>query len=398
MKILFMDWPAFGGKTVKRVFKELGHELLIFDFPHNSSDTRRGEQLGVEIAEKILETNADIVFSFNFFPVVATAVHACRKKYICWIYDNPAVQLYSMAVFFPENYIFHFDSYEVDRLRRDGVEHVYYLPMAADTKNLDKLIPSPGQEQKYKADIAMIGSMYHEKFNYFKKYTDFDDYLRGYLDGVMNAQEKLYGIDILEGALNDRIMEKIKRTVPLTDDKGDSYDTAAWNFANYYLAMRVTAAEREHVLQALSECYDVALYTTGETPSLPRVRNMGNVEYYKEAPIAMKCAKINLNVTLRSIKNGIPQRVMDIMGCGGFVLSNYQTDMCEAFVPGEDFVYYDSIEDAVEKAGYYLEHEEERRKIAANGYEKIKKEHDYYDKCGEMLRIVSRDSLNRSHE
>lgn len=393
MKILIMDWPAFGGETIKKAFVRSGHEVECFDFPQHSSEASMGEELGVKIAEAILKTKADIVFSFNFFPVIATAVHACRKKYISWVYDDPAVFLYSMTVFFPENYIFHFDSSEVDRLKRDGVEHAFYLPMAADTEGYDVIVPSDLESSKYGADIALIGSMYHEKFKYFEKYTArFDDFLRGYLDGITNVQEQLYGVDILESSLTPQIMEMVKKNVPLSEERGDSYETAAWKFANYYLAMRVTASEREHILKALSEQYKVNLYTTGETPSLARVKNMGTVEYYKEAPLAIKCAKINLNVTLRSIHTGIPQRVMDIMGCGGFVLSNYQADMCETFVPDEDFVYYESIEDAVDKVGYYLEHEDERLRIASNGYAKVKREHDYMTKCKYMLEEAGKDS------
>ena len=94
MKILIMDWPAFGGETVKRIFRELGHEVFCFDFPHRSDETTHGEDLGIKIAKRIIETEADIVFSFNFFPVIATVVHACRKKYISWVYDNPAIHLY----------------------------------------------------------------------------------------------------------------------------------------------------------------------------------------------------------------------------------------------------------------------------------------------------------------
>ena len=389
MNILLMEWPAFGNKTIKRVMSGLGHKVEIFEFPQSSAETSHGEELGVRIAESILKTNADIVFSFNFFPVIATAVHACRRKYVCWIYDSPAVLLYSMAVFFPENYIFHFDSYEAERMRREGVEHVWYLPLAADVEMYDKMIPDEEQRKKYTADVAMIGSLYRGKYKYFDKYTGFEDYLKGYLDAVVNVQEMLHGVNILEEMLKPDIMEMIKKTVPLTEEKGDSYDTAAWDFANYYLAMRVTAQEREHMLKALSQNYDVALYTADETLELDRVRNMGCVDYYSEAPYAIKCARINLNVSLRSIKKGIPQRVMDIMGCGGFVLSNYQADLCDVFVPGEDFVYYESLEDAVEITEYYLEHEEERRKIAENAYLKVKEDHDIRNKCRQILDAVN---------
>lgn len=385
MKILYMNYPAIGGETMKIQFIKLGCELELFDFPHNSPQIRNGEKLGVKIAQAILQTNADIIFSFNFFPVVATAVHACRKKYISWVYDCPTSLLYSMTVFFPENYIFHFDSSQVERMRKDGVEHIYYLSLASNYEEYDQMIPDEEMLLKYKSDIAMVGSMYRNKYWMFKKYEKFNDYLRGYLDALVNAQEELYGVNILENALTSDIMSEILKTVPLSLEKGDSYDTPEWNFANYYLSARVTANEREKYLAALSEKYDVALYTVDPTPNLSNVRNMGAVEYYKEAPYAMKCAKINLNITLHSIHTGIPLRVMDVLGCGGFLMSNYQADLCYEFEPGKDFVMFENVEDAVEKAGYYLLHEDERLAIALNGYKKVKEKHGFMQKCQLML-------------
>ena len=168
-------------------------------------------------------------------------------------------------------------------------------------------------------------------------------------------------------------------------------DTPEWAFANYYLGMRVTEQERKHILEAMGKKYDVALYTGSKASDLKGVRNMGSAEYYNEAPFAIKCAKINLNVTLRSIQTGIPLRIMDIMGCGGFVLSNYQEDLCAEFVADEDFVFYESVDDAVEKAGYYLEHDQERRRIAENGYRKVRSKHNYERKCRQILKAVMND-------
>jgi len=386
MKILVMDWPAIGCETVKKVFAELGNEVITFPFPHKSEQVSYGEELGHEIAVKIMETGADAVFSFNYFPVISIAAHACRCKYICWVYQCPAMMMYSMTIFFPENYIFHFDSSEVERMRNDGVPHVWYLSLAADTDYYEKLVPDEAAKKHYSADVAMIGSMYRDKYRYFQRFTGFDDYLRGYLDAAVEAQEKVYGAFFLEKILTPEIMEMVNRTVPLESEKKDGYESAEWSFAHYYLGMRVTANEREHILKALSERYDVALYTGEETPYLPKVRNMGLADYYSVAPLVMKCAKINLNTSCRSIHTGIPQRVMDIMACGGFCLSNYQADLAEEFADGEDYVCYESIDHAVELTDYYLEHEVERREIARNGCEKVRKYHDYREKCRQMLK------------
>ncbi len=88
-------------------------------------------------------------------------------------------------------------------------------------------------------------------------------------------------------------------------------------------------------------------------------------------PSVFHNSKINLNITLKTIQTGIPLRAWDILGCGGFLLSNFQQELCEYFIPGEDFIYYESIDDATEKAAYFLTHENERKEIAHNAFEKI---------------------------
>ena len=79
---------------------------------------------------------------------------------------------------------------------------------------------------------------------------------------------------------------------------------------------------------------------------------------------------------------------MDILGAGGFLLSNFQADFLEHFIPGEDFVYFESKEDLLQKCDYYLEHEDKRKEIAQNGYEKAKQFHNYETRLQEILEIV----------
>ena len=98
---------------------------------------------------------------------------------------------------------------------------------------------------------------------------------------------------------------------------------------------------------------------------------------------------LSSSATLRSIRTGIPLRIFEIMGSGGFLLTNYQEDMLDCFEPGVDFAYYDSYEDLLEKTEYYLSHEEERKQIARNGYEKVKKYHTYKHRLDTMINIMN---------
>ncbi len=119
--------------------------------------------------------------------------------------------------------------------------------------------------------------------------------------------------------------------------------------------------------------------------TLPNLRNHGSVSYEKEMPLVFKQSKINLNISRRGMKGGVPLRAFDIMGCGGFLLSNFQSGFLDMFIPGEDFVYYESKEDLLQKIGYYLSHEEERKAIAKSGHNKVAKEHTYRHRIKEML-------------
>ena len=116
--------------------------------------------------------------------------------------------------------------------------------------------------------------------------------------------------------------------------------------------------------------------------------NRGSAASFKEACYIFRYSRINLNITLRSIRTGIPLRAFEIIGSGGFLLTNYQEDFLDYFEPGVDYVYYVSYDDLLEKIEYYLTHEEERAQIARNGYEKVKKYHTYKNRFDEMVKIM----------
>lgn len=80
----------------------------------------------------------------------------------------------------------------------------------------------------------------------------------------------------------------------------------------------------------------------------------------------------------------------DVMGRGGFLLSNYQPELAEFFVPGEELVLYDSMADLEDKVCYYLAHDEERRRIALNGYRKVCEQFSYEKKLKEMFELGMR--------
>ena len=70
-------------------------------------------------------------------------------------------------------------------------------------------------------------------------------------------------------------------------------------------------------------------------------------------------------------------------------MTNYQPELIEHFTIGEDLETYTSIDELIDKCAYYLSHEDERKQIAQNGYEKVRKAHTYQKRLFEMLKIAT---------
>ena len=85
---------------------------------------------------------------------------------------------------------------------------------------------------------------------------------------------------------------------------------------------------------------------------------------------------------------GIPLRCIDIMGSGGFLLTNYQADIFRHFEPGVHFDYFTDETDLLQKIDYYLTHEDERITISENAKEIIKLNHNLTNYLQEMIEFV----------
>jgi spore maturation protein CgeB len=154
-----------------------------------------------------------------------------------------------------------------------------------------------------------------------------------------------------------------------------------------YLGPKITSMERTRLLKALGERYPVDIYTNSDTSMLP-LSNHGAVKTHSEMPLVFATSDINLNMTAKSIRSGIPLRVFDVLGCGGFLLTNYQPEFADYFTIGEDFDIYTSEEDLLEKVEYYLSHEKERKEIAANGQNTVRQCHTFHQRMAEMIDIA----------
>jgi len=197
----------------------------------------------------------------------------------------------------------------------------------------------------------------------------------------------VYGDNFIERLLTREVLDDMQKALPY-NNLSDGAESDSYVYANYFINRKITELERAKYLGAIGERFKLNLYTKDPNAVIPGATNLGPVDYYNEMPYVFAGSKINLNISLRSITTGIPLRCMDIMAAGGFLLTNFQADLLRHFEPGVDFVYYESLEDCLDKIDYYLAHDEEREEIARNGQEKMRNEHSFEAHFKEILDFV----------
>ena len=389
MKVLFIKKHSFGRDDIKRASKKQGAEVGFFD--GTDAEDRENPAFSARLSEALDAAKPDIVFSSNYFPIVSNCCNEKNIKYISWVYDCPHISLYSYTVLNPCNYIFLFDKSMYDEMVKIGIKNVYYAPLCANPVRMltaKEAFEDKSLLEKYKADVAFVGRMYDEEFNLYERLDGISDFARGYLEAIIEAQLKVSGYYFVEDVLKKDIVDEMKRVTNLEATKGGA-ETPEYVFAHYFLGRKITQIERHRLLAAVAEKFNLKVYTPNDDIGIPKAKNMGTLEYEDESSLAFNGAKINLNISLRSIKTGIPLRCFDIIASGGFLLTNYQADFADCFSDGEDYIYYADEEDMLYKIDYFLSHESERKEIAANAYEKLKKYHTYEERIKDILEIVS---------
>jgi hypothetical protein len=101
-------------------------------------------------------------------------------------------------------------------------------------------------------------------------------------------------------------------------------------------------------------------------------------------------SKIVFNIAMT---DDINMRNFEALGTGSFLMTNWIPTIDEIFEDGKHLVLYRSEEEMIDKAKYYLAHDEEREKIAQAGYEHVMENHTILHRVLKMLEVVRESRL-----
>lgn len=388
MKILLLRWNAYNQYDIELALKNMG---IYFDILQSTEATpNETDERFIKLAsDQIFKQKYDAVLSVNYYELLSKLCHESGTVYLSWAYDSP-LNIYDFKLLeYPTTYIFHFDKTDIDRLvTSSGSKQIYHLPLAVNVRRIDSYYISSHQRSLYKSDITFIGNLYKNSYNEIVSLLP--DYFRGFFNSLYDLQMSTYGIDFLTPyVLSPDLGNAISPYLTNSDGarkegllSGDGQINIRM-FRNI-IYKNIAHNERVVLLELLSRYYSVKLYTKDRSAILKNVTICDSVDWKEIMPRIFKVSKLNLNISIRRILSGIPQRCLDIMGAGGFLLSNYQSELKELEDSGA-CILYQSIEEAFDKASFYLKHGEERQRIAETAHQIMIDKFRYEDRIAFML-------------
>lgn len=94
-------------------------------------------------------------------------------------------------------------------------------------------------------------------------------------------------------------------------------------------------------------------------------------------------------IGLQNFSTQLTQRTYEVLGSGGFFLTNSTSEVNRLFQPGKDLITSSTSEETLESVKHFLEHPEERKKVQENGLKAVQK-HSYKGRAQYMLQVLDK--------
>lgn len=339
-------------------------------------------------ADYIEQNTIDAFLTYDFCPALSDGCMIKGIPYIAWVYDCPLATLYENAISNDCNYIFSFDRIQVEKTKLLGAKHVSYQPLGTNMLRNSGTVITKEDEKRFSCDVSFVGNLLSDDV-YQKAESIASDSVRQEYNKILDDAYGIWdGNDHIHNRISDKCLVELERIFGFESSgiKMTSDEFFTSNLLTYHLARM----ERIDMLQRLAS-YKINFFTGNNDVNIPGVITKSSINHIDELPKVYYLSKINLNITMHTILSGIPLRIFEIMGVGGFVLSNYQPEIEELFKIDKEIVVYHSLDEMEDKVKYYLKHEKQRLQICINGYNAVKNRFDNAKTIRRMIDVACLD-------
>jgi Glycosyl transferases group 1 len=152
--------------------------------------------------------------------------------------------------------------------------------------------------------------------------------------------------------------------------------------------------DRPEFLAWLAEHHRVEIFGRIDSwmPYLARYPKLGYARELRASDYGEVCSRSKIVLGLNQDHDSayyFSNRLFLTLGCRGFHLIRYVPGTENLFADGEHLAWFKDREDCLEKIDYYLEHPEERARIAQSGHDRALAKHRYHHRVGDILEILA---------
>lgn len=321
----------------------------------------------------ILQNKPDLLFFINrspgeFAPI--TTLNQLRLPRMIWLVDDP--ECFVRDPFDEQDFLFTWDMEYEQTLRNKNARQIDYFPHAAD------MDAHAGQNrEQYRSPVSFIGAV---------------KALKPQELGLSPREEEFVRfIGLLKAAKQDASYQS------LVFQHQDEYDLsilqsetdALPRFMKYGIYTVANAFWRIAVLEKVMH-FGLKIY--GNKDWLVWLRDhplrscyAGPADPLSQTPDIYASSTINLNIRSLQNQSGMNQRDFNCPLAGGFLLNDSFPGIEQFFIPNEEMVFYNNLDDLIGKVDYYLRHDDARREILRRGKERVQRDHTYSRRIPQII-------------
>ncbi len=331
-----------------------------------------------KIKNFISKKKADVVITMNFCPTISKACFEMGIPYASWLYDSPVQAIYHGEAYRDTNYFFVFDRHLLEVTKKRNLKNAFYLPLAANVTRTGQIELTGVDEEEFSCEVSFVGVQYKDGRGAYYR-GKLDELRKKEFDSILqNLFGKWDGTDRVHNSMSEDLLNAMVEAMRDKEEFAKTGLPARVYFEEGIIPRVIAYEERRKMMESVAE-FSTRWYGSGadSEDKIPGVKYLPRLTYEERLFKAYNLSKINLSTALHGITSGVPLRVFDIMGIGGFCLTNYQAEIDELFDVGKEIVVYHNFEEMKELAKYYLTHESERIRILAAGYNRVCRDYTY---------------------
>jgi len=335
-----------------------------------------------ELARTVRAFEPNVVAAINYVEGIAELCQSLDVPFLCWEIDPATHRPPLLNRPCPSGHIFTYRDANQSEFRDAGFENVSHMPLATNPARRFPLKLSAHDRLHYQAPLSFVGasmanqaSAHRHRFIALAKAHGVSDPTTR-LERLLERQREDYSTFQIPTLLED-CFPGLAQAV--------SEEDKALNIVS--LVGEISGAEKRFAyISGLSE---LGVHVWGD-PHWDAVRRSpityrGQARHFEELTRIYCASQINIDIGRIYQSDIITMRVFDVLGCGGFLLTEENDALAEHFAVGEELVTYRTLDELRRKALYYLNNPDKARSIARRGHERVLKDHTIAQRVDAML-------------